>query len=78
MSTFQHKPNTGNIFKNDKREKESHPNAKGSALIEGVEFWIASWTNEKDGKKYQSLKFSRKDEAKTPRAEISDDGVIPF
>ncbi len=74
---FQHKPNTGTLFRNDKKEKETDPNAKGSAFIGGVEFWIASWTNDKDGKKYQNLKFSRKDENKTPRAEVPDES-IPF
>lgn len=58
---YETKPNTGALFKNDRREKDSHPNAKGSALIDGVEYWISSWTNEdRNGNKYQSLKFERK------------------
>lgn len=58
---YETKPNTGALFKNDRREKDSHPNAKGSALIEGVEYWVSSWTNEdRNGNKYQSLKFERK------------------
>jgi hypothetical protein len=72
---FQHKPNTGSLFKNDRREKETHPHAKGSAIIDGVEYWIAAWTNEKNGNKYQSLKFERKDQQ--PQQRTPDDGV-PF
>lgn len=82
--SFEHKPDTGSLFRNDKREKETHPHAKGSAMIDGVEYWISAWTNEaKDGSKYQSLKFSRKDENRAPNpasepanADFDDD--IPF
>lgn len=69
---FTHKPNTGSLFKNDKRETDSHPNAKGSALIDGVEYWVSAWTNDGNQGKYQSLKFSRKDENKTSRKEYSE------
>lgn len=66
--SYQHKPNTGSLFKNDKREKDTHAHARGSALIDGVEYWISAWTNSKDsGEKWQALKFSRKDENKAPR-----------
>jgi len=81
--TFEHKPDTGSLFKNDKRETDSHPNAKGSALIDGVEYWVVAWTNFKgDGSPYQSLKFSKKDENRAPNPasqqepDFSDD--IPF
>lgn len=84
MGDFQHKPDSGSLFKNDKREKETQPQAKGSALIGGVEYWVSAWTNDaKDGSKYQSLKFSRKDENRAPRpqtAPTEDDfsDPIPF
>lgn len=60
--SYEQKENTGSLFKNDKREKETHAHARGSALIDGVEYWIDAWTNEtRDGSKYQSLKFKRKE-----------------
>ena len=58
---FDQKPNTGAIFKNDKREKDTQPHCKGSALIDGVAYWVSSWTNESPKGRYQSLKFERKD-----------------
>ncbi len=70
--SFKHKPNTGSLFKNDKRETDSHPNAKGSALIDGVEYWVSAWTNDGGKGKYQSLKFSRKDENKTARKDYAE------
>lgn len=63
---YEQKNNTGSLFKNDKREKDTHANARGSALIDGVRYWIDSWTNEdRNGNKYQSLKFKRADERAT-------------
>jgi len=60
---YEMKPETGSLFKNDKREKDTHANARGSALIGGVEYWVDAWTNTTNsGDKYQSLKFKRKDQ----------------
>lgn len=59
---YEQKDNSGALFINDKREKDTHANAKGSALIDGVEYWVDAWTNtSQNGQKYQSLKFKRKD-----------------
>ena len=57
------KDNSGSIFKNDRKEKETHPDGKGSALIDGVEYWISSWTkNDRNGNPYRSLSFQRKEQ----------------
>lgn len=59
---FEPKDNSGSLFKNDRREKDTHAHARGSALIDGVEYYVDAWTNtDKNGNKYQSLKFKRKD-----------------
>lgn len=79
---YEQKENSGAIFKNDKREKDTQPHGKGSALIDGVAYWVSSWTNESPKGRYQSLKFERKDskpEAAKPQAqskpssEVTDD-----
>ena len=59
---FEQRDNSGVLFKNEKREKDSHPNATGHAMIDGVEYWVSAWT--KDGKngKFQSLSFKKKEE----------------
>jgi hypothetical protein len=52
---------SGNLFKNDKREKDTQPNARGTALIDGVLYEISAWTKEtKSGDKWQSLSFKPK------------------
>lgn len=66
---YEQKPNTGSLFKNDKKTKEGHPDSKGSALIGGKEYWISGWKNKKgDGEPYVKLSF----EEKKPRAEEED------
>lgn len=60
---FEQRELTGSLFKNKKREKDSHPNTQGSALIDGVEYWVSGWTkNDKNGDPWISLAFKRKDE----------------
>lgn len=68
---YQQKENTGALFINDKRETDKHPNAKGSALIDGVEYWVSAWTNRSEkGTVYQSLAFQKK-EPKTDQGGVS-------
>ena len=59
---YETKPNTGSLFKNDKKETDSHPDYKGSGIIDGVDYWLDSWINTSNaGVKYMSLKFKPKD-----------------
>ena len=60
---YEKKDMSGTLFRNDKREKDSHPNAQGTAIIDGVEYWISAWTKEGAKGKFQSLSFKRKDAA---------------
>jgi hypothetical protein len=59
---YEIRENTGTIFRNDKRDKETQPNARGTALIDGVNYEISSWTKEGKNGKFQSLSFKRKDD----------------
>ena len=63
MATFEQRDNSGTLFKNDKREKETHPNARGKAMIGGVMYYVDSWTKEGAKGKWQSLSFKPIDEA---------------
>jgi hypothetical protein len=58
---FELKEGQGSLFKNDKRETDKHPNAKGSCLIDGKEYWVSAWTKEGAKGKWQSLSFTPKD-----------------
>lgn len=58
---YQQKDNTGSLFKNDRKESDTHPDYKGTALLNGVEHWLDAWINTTNsGDKYMSLKFKPK------------------
>ena len=64
---FEQKDMSGSLFKNNKREKDTHPNATGSCLIDGVEYWVSAWTKkDKNGDPWQSLAFKRKEATSKP------------
>ena len=54
--------NSGALFKNDRKQKETEPDYKGTINIEGVEYYISAWVNEsaRTGQKYFSLKATPK------------------
>lgn len=62
--------NSGALFENQKREKESHPHLRGSCTIktpdgEVLEFWVSAWQKtSKKGDDFFSLSFQLKDEQK--------------
>lgn len=66
---FEQRQNSGSIFKNDRKEKDTHPDGKGSALIDGVEYWVSSWNKVgANGVQFRSLSFQRKEQAPVQQA----------
>jgi hypothetical protein len=76
--------NSGAMFVNSRKEKDTHPDRTGHGTIGGVEYWIDGWVKEgTDGKpKWLSLSFKRKDAkpAAKPASRQPDhfDDDIPF
>lgn len=58
--SYTHKPNSGTLFDNDRKIKDSHPNFKGSALIDGKEYWLSAWNNESEKGNRISIAFELK------------------
>lgn len=86
---YEQRDNSGTLFRNDKREKDTHPNATGTALIDGVLYEVSAWTKDGRGGKFQSLSFKRKEQRPQPRQDYAsasgglpatsyDDQEIPF
>lgn len=80
---FTQKDNSGALFKNDRKEKDTQADYKGTAKIDGVEYWLNAWINEsRDGKKYMSLLFNPKEERREPKPKVVGgtdyDDEIPF
>jgi hypothetical protein len=85
---YEMKDNSGSLFKNERKESDSHADYGGTVKIDGREYWINAWINEKaGGGKYLGLKFKLKGDAPAssydePRsrgvsADLDDDS-IPF
>lgn len=87
---FEQKPNTGSLFRNEKmREGKQDAEYTGSALIDGVEYYVNAWVNEiksgeKQGKKYFNMQFKPKQQSggsssqQTRQAPPDDDDETPF
>jgi hypothetical protein len=86
---YEIKENAGSLFRNQKKEKDTHPNLTGSARINGVDYWVSCWSKPtKDGSdKWLSLAFKPKDEQPVrvaprqaaPRDDSHDlDDEVPF
>lgn len=67
MSTFETAELSGALFTNDKKEKDSQPDMKGNAKVDGVEYWVAGWwETSKSGLEYLSIKLTEKEAAEPP------------
>ena len=83
MATYEQWDNSGVLWRNERREKETHPNATGTAMIDGIEYYVSAWTKEGKKGKFQSLSFKRKDSERPttkqgqPRRD-EDEDLVPF
>jgi len=85
---FEQRDMSGSLFKNKKREKDTHPNATGTCMVAGVEYEVAAWTKpDKNGNPWQSLSFKPKSREVISRTGIrhspsrepgDDDDAPPF
>ena len=82
---YEHKIDSGSIFRNDDRATETQPHYKGSAKLsspkgEIFDIWVSGWINETStGTKFMSLKFNPKEKrepASTPSMDFDED--MPF
>lgn len=91
---FEQRDNTGTLFKNNRKEKDTHPDYDGTCLIDGVEYYMNAWI--KDGAKGKFMSFSFKPKqaqqgksaprqmandralAKVVNGGFDDDSEVPF
>jgi hypothetical protein len=73
----------GTLGKNERREKETHPEYTGKCEIDGKMYWISAWVKEGQGRKFFSLAFKPQEQqqqapAKRQAPPQDDDSSIPF
>ena len=50
--------NSGMLKKNDRKEKDSHPDYRGIINVDGVDYWLSGWIKTgKEGSKMEGQKF---------------------
>lgn len=80
---YEQRDNSGTVFNNDRKESDKHPDRTGTAMIDGVMYWVSGWVKTGAKGPFLSLAFKRKDDAAkpTPRrpgdnSDMQDD--VPF
>jgi hypothetical protein len=81
VNTLQPRDNSGALFHNVRKAKETHPDYTGECLVNGIEYRVSGWGREsKNGTKYMSLAFTRKDQPYQGKAQprtMTRQGVPP-
>lgn len=71
------KRNTGVLFKNDRKSKDTHPDYTGSYTDgDGNEYFLDAWI--KDGQKGKFMRLKTKLKDKQPEPQPASDGDSPF
>lgn len=78
---FEQKDGQGSLWKNDRKEKDTHPDLTGQIMVEGKMYWISGWAKVHESRgKWLSLSVKPKDQPTAqPSAKPADgDDSLPF
>lgn len=78
----ERRDNSGTMGRNSRKEKDTHPDFDGEAIIDGKPYWVNAWVKEGRNGKFFSMSFKPKQKPNQPRREDpiqrDDDDRIPF
>lgn len=76
MSKEYDNTNSGTLFDNDRKEKETHPDFTGSIDVGGQQFWISAWKKtSKTGKRFISLAVKPKEDRPAVKKSDPEDEI---
>jgi hypothetical protein len=68
--------NSGILFRNDDKTKDSDRDYKGDATVSGVKYWVSGWIKQGKRGKFLTLSLTPKEQRTAPAERHSDE--VPF
>jgi len=69
--------NSGALFKNDRKERETHADYKGHINVAGQEYWLSAWLKkDRNGRTFMSLSVQPKEGG--PKQQATAAGPAPL
>lgn len=73
---YEQRPGSFSIFKNEKKEKDTHPDYKGDGMdLTGTPVWISAWIKEGKNGKFMSCSMKAKEAKEEPKSKPQDKGA---